>query len=465
MAGITVTNTNTIGLLTILNRTSQRQSDVLTRLSTGSRINKGADDPAGLIAVRSLKSELVAVDTALSNNQRTNSILGVAEGALNEIAGLLDNIKSLAQASTNSAGLSGDELAANQAQVDNAIEAIDRIVRTTEFNGKKLLDGSLGINTSGVAASAITDVRVFSRSSASTSTTLSVNVATAATQATITDYATTSASVATQLTVQGNLGTVVIDIGAGDNLSAVAANINAATGQTGVTASATGTGLSLIASDYGTGGFVRVKAQAGGDTTNYTEQNATGTDAVVTVNGQNTAVNGLTVNYSAGSLSLSFNLTEDLNQTTGTTSFNVTTGGATFQLGTTSSTRSTIGMEGLFAAALGSSTVGYLSSLRSGGTNSLVNDPNQASLIATEAAKTLAKQQGRVGGFAKFQVQSAINSLGANKKGLEEVRSVIEDVDYATDTANLNKENVLLQTALSLLGVANQQTGQILSLL
>ncbi len=464
MAGITVTNTNTIGLLTILNRTSQRQSDVLTRLSTGSRINKGADDPAGLIAVRSLKSELVAVDTALSNNQRTNSILGVAEGALNEIAGLLDNIKSLAQASTNSAGLSGDELAANQAQVDNAIEAIDRIVRTTEFNGKKLLDGSLGINTSGVAASAITDVRVFSRSSASTSTTLSVSVDTAATQAAITDYATTSASTATQISVQGNLGTVVIDIGAGDNLSAVAANINAATGQTGVTASATATSLSLISSDYGTGGFVRVKALSG-DTTNYTEQNATGTDAVVTVNGQNTAVNGLTVNYSAGSLSLSFNLTEDLNQAAGTSSFSVTTGGATFQLGTTSSTRSTIGLEGLFAAALGSSTVGYLSSLRSGGTNSLVNDPNQASLIATEAAKTLAKAQGRVGGFTKFQVQSAINSLGANKKGLEEVRSVIEDVDYATDTANLNKENVLLQTALSLLGVANQQTGQILSLL
>jgi flagellin len=433
-------------------------------LATGSRINKGADDPAGLIAVRSLKSELTAVDTALSNNQRTNSILGVAEGSLNEIASLLDSIKSLAQASTNSAGLSGDELAANQSQIDNAIEAIDRIVRTTEFNGKKLLDGALAINTSGVAASAITDVRVFSRSSASTSTTLSVNVTTAATQATISGYATVVASEATQISVQGELGSVVIDIGASQALSAVAFNINAATGQTGVTASASGANLSLTSSDYGDTAFVRVKALSG-DTTNYTEQNATGTDAVVTVNGQNTAVDGLTVNYSAGSLSLSFNLTAGLNQATGTSSFSVTTGGATFQLGTTSSTRSTIGLEGLFAAQLGSATVGYLSSLRSGGTNSLVNDPNQASLIASEAAKTLAKAQGRVGGFTKFQVQSAINSLGANKKGLEEVRSVIEDVDYATDTANLNKENVLLQSALALLGVANQQTGQILSLL
>ena len=55
--------------------------------------------------------------------------------------------------------------------------------------------------------------------------------------------------------------------------------------------------------------------------------------------------------------------------------------------------------------------------------------------------------------------------IGATKKGLEDARSIIGDVDYAAETAELNKQNVLLQSAISLLGLANQQSSQILSLL
>ena len=77
----------------------------------------------------------------------------------------------------------------------------------------------------------------------------------------------------------------------------------------------------------------------------------------------------------------------------------------------------------------------------------------------------MATVQGRLGGFNKFQVQSSINSLNATKKGLEDARSIIGDVDYAAETAELNKQNVLLQAAISLLGLANQQSSSILSLL
>lgn len=462
---LTINNGNTLNLLNILNKTSADQSQVLTRLSTGSKINRGADDPAGLIALKGLETELTAVDAALTSNQRTDAILNVADNAIGQVGSLLKEIQSLAQASANSAGLSSDELAANQSQIDNAIASIDRIIRTTEFNGKKLLDGSQGISVSGVDSTEITDVRVYNRDSTSSSTGVAVNVTSAAEKAVVNNYATTSASSDTSISISGKLGTAVINIEAGANLSAVAAQVNEATAQTGVEAVASSSGLVLRSQSYGSGAFVKVNSISG-DTTNYANGSDTGVDAGVTINGQTAAVDGLNVNFISGGLNVSFNLSEAFGTAaSGSSSFTVADGGATFQLGTDSSTRVTLGVDGLFSSQLGSATAGYLSSLQSGGSNSVLNNPSQAAAIATEALNQIAKVQGRIGGFQKFQVQTALNSLNATKKGLDSARSVIGDVDYATETANLNRQNVLLQSAISLLGLSNQQSSQVLSLL
>lgn len=463
--GLTVTNINTLTLLNILNRTSADQSQSLTRLSTGSRINRGADDPAGLIASRVLDTELTAVNAAITNNQRTDSMLNVAEKAINEVSGLINEIKSLAIQSANEDGISADEIAANQAQIDEALTAIDRIIGSAEFNGKKLLDGSLGITTTGVDTSKLSDLRVFSRDP-NAATSLTVSLQSAATQAEAA-LATTSASSDTSVQVQGRNGSVTIEVTAGENLSSVEAKIDAATTQTGVEAFVSGTSLYLRSSDYGSSAFVR-STIISGDNTNYSAVNDSGSDAVVSVNGQATAVDGLTVNYSSNGVSLTFNLTEDYNDgtVTGDESFSVeNSGGATFQLGVTATTRSTIGIDGLYASQLGSAVTGYLATLRGGAANSVVNDPNQAAKIATEAAEQIAKAQGRLGGFQKFQVKTAMAQQTAAKEGLTSALSTIRDVDYATETSNLNRQNVLLQSAISLLGLANQQSSQILSLL
>ena len=462
--GITVTNLNTLSLLNILNRTSAEQSTSLTRLSTGARINSGKDDPAGLIALRSLQSELTSVGAAITNNQRTNSILGVADKSLLEVSGLLNEIQSLAVASANEDGISGTELAANQSQIDAAIDAIDRIIGTTEFNGKKLLDGSLGINVSGVDGTKVSDLQVFKRDSAG-NTSLTVDVVSAASQA-VFDLATTSAASDTQIQLSGKNGSVVIDITAGENLSSIEAKIDAAAAQTGVSALASGALLRLRSAEFGSDAFVRVDVLSG-DTTNVNAGNDSGVDAQVTVNGQNAAVDGLNVNYSANGVSVSFNLTVGYNDGTvsGAETFSVTDGGATFQLGTDSTTRETIGIDGLYSARLGSAAIGYLSSLKGGGANSLLNNPSQAAAIASAASGQIGKVQGRIGGFQKFQVESALNQLTATQEGLSAAVSTINDVDYATETAELSKQNVLLQSAISLLGVANQQSAQILSLL
>ena len=73
--------------------------------------------------------------------------------------------------------------------------------------------------------------------------------------------------------------------------------------------------------------------------------------------------------------------------------------------------------------------------------------------------------QGRIGGFQKFQVSPSLNTQRATKTSLSAAKSVIGDTDYAAATAELNKQSVLMNSGISLLGLANQQVTQILSLL
>src|SRR5687768_1879936 len=133
-----------------LAKSQKNLNDTLQRLSSGLRINRGADDPAGLIASEGLRSEIAGITQAIDNSSRASNIISTAEGALSEVASLLLNIKDLVVEAANSGALSPEEVKANQLQVDSAVESITRISNTTTFAGLKLLDGSLDYITSGV---------------------------------------------------------------------------------------------------------------------------------------------------------------------------------------------------------------------------------------------------------------------------------------------------------------------------
>ena len=143
-----------------LAKTQKNLSDTLQRLSTGLRINRGADDPAGLIASEGLRSEISGITQAIDNSQRASNVISTTEGALSEVASMLLNIKDLVVEAANSGALSPEEIAANQLQVDSAVESITRISNTTTFAGLHLLNGSLDYVTSGVSNSAITALHI-----------------------------------------------------------------------------------------------------------------------------------------------------------------------------------------------------------------------------------------------------------------------------------------------------------------
>ena len=115
----------------------------LQRLSTGMRINRGADDPAGLIVSERLRSEMKGINQAIDNSERASSVIATTEGYLAEVADLLNSIKGLVVQAANSGGVSREEVEANQLEIDSAIESITRISNTASFAGLQLLNGNL----------------------------------------------------------------------------------------------------------------------------------------------------------------------------------------------------------------------------------------------------------------------------------------------------------------------------------
>src|SRR5437762_7715724 len=156
-------NTNVASLFAQqgLQKSQKTLGDTLQRLSSGLRINHGADDPAGLIASEGLRSEIAGINQAIDNSQRAGNVVNTAEGALNEISALLLEAQSLTNQAANSGALSPDEIKANQLQVDAILNSINRIANTTQFNSVKLLNGSLDYSTSGIANSALSVVKVY----------------------------------------------------------------------------------------------------------------------------------------------------------------------------------------------------------------------------------------------------------------------------------------------------------------
>ena len=150
----------------------------LERLSTGLRINRGADDPAGLIASENLRSEKAAINAAVTNAQRAEQVVNVAEGGLQEVSNMLVELQSLVSSTANEAGVSAEEKEANQLQIDSILQTIDRIANSTSFQGSKLLNGNFDYTTNNQDKNKLSDVTINSAKLADDGTARSVTVKT-----------------------------------------------------------------------------------------------------------------------------------------------------------------------------------------------------------------------------------------------------------------------------------------------
>ena len=131
----------------LLGANNDRLAQSVERISSGIRINRAADDAAGLAISEGLRSDIRATRQAVRNANDGISVINITEGALNEQASILIRLRELAsQASTGTVG--STERQTIQLEFDALRLEIDRIAATTEFNGQKLVDGSLASSVS-----------------------------------------------------------------------------------------------------------------------------------------------------------------------------------------------------------------------------------------------------------------------------------------------------------------------------
>ncbi|MFP4250991.1 MAG: flagellin FliC, partial [Armatimonadota bacterium] len=137
-------NISSINAQRNLENNSARIGNSIERLASGLRINRGADDPAGLVISELLRSQVSGLDVAQQNASQGVNLIKTAEGALDEVSGLLRQMRDLAVDASSDSNKNADARAALQAQVDSALSTVDQIATNTTYAGRSLLDGSAG---------------------------------------------------------------------------------------------------------------------------------------------------------------------------------------------------------------------------------------------------------------------------------------------------------------------------------
>jgi flagellin len=495
-------NTNVSSLIAqnVLGQNNRSLGTALQRLSTGLRVNRGKDDPAGLIASEALRAEKSSLNAAVSNAERADQVVNIAEGGLQEVSNLLTELQGLLTASANDAGLSVEEKEANQLQIDSILQTIDRVSGATEFQGTKLLNGNFDYQTTNVA-SGVTDFAV--RGAKLDGSTLSVDaiVTQSAQQAGLLlsfggALDLTDADAEFVFEVAGAKGSREFQFKSGATVADVANAINSFKDVLGISAAAVGTsGIKLASTEFGSNEFVSVTVVDDGgaagdgivgysaldfdivDTGNVTAFTAAGNgvrddgqDIEGSINGLTAVGQGKKLSVNSDFLDTEFTLNTATAQALGSVAaFDITGGGADFQLAADVNIagKVSLGIKDLSARKLGNSADGFLDDLASGKSFNVVdgNNLSTAQKIVAEAIGQVSSARGRLGAFQKNVVGATQRSLTTALENTTAAESVIRDADFAAETAALTRNQVLVQASTNVLAIANQSPQNVLALL
>lgn len=463
--------TNNVASLTAqnnLSKTNTNLSKSLERLSTGLKVNRGADGPAALVISEKQRAQISGLKTAIDNTNKAVSLVQTGEGALNELNSLLGKARSLALDSANAGVNNTDAFNANQAELGNILSTINNIATTTEFNGKKLLDGSGSSNSLSTTTAGATFSG--SASAALGSASYTINVTTAAVKASVTGGALPAATLVAadkgDITLGDGENAVSVSLDAGDNIDSIVGKINGALQKANVTsfnASNNGGVLELTANDYTTditvGGTAATLTAAGltAGTSTHTDAVATYTDTggnTVSVTGE-----GNTLNLTGELADISLTLTGAANAAGSITA--TPNAGFTFQIGANANQTATVDFAKVTTDSIGK--VGA-NSLQDADVSSAANAQSAIELI-DKAISDVSNFRGKLGAFQANTLESNANNLRTTLENTTAAESVIRDTDFASEIANFTKLQTQLQAGSTVLGNANQLTQQVAQLL
>jgi flagellin len=507
-----VLNTN-IASLNAQNNLSGSQASLsqsLERLSSGLRINSASDDAAGLAISQQFTTQINGTNQAVRNANDGVSEAQTTAGALNTIVNNLQSIRTLAVESANGSNSASDRAALNN-QVQQQIAEITQIAQQTTFNGLNVLNGSSGTTVYQVGANVGNTIAVslqqgvaanqVGQYSTATGTAVTAVALTGLATATISDGTSTAtigatsgfvgstiyqgatsayakaaaingaglqgvtASAATvaadtaafssigaggtaastyNLSINGTAiysGALNVAVGTSLSSSAVAAQINLFSGTTGVTAS-----VNAVAAGASPVGAITLSNADGSDI--VVGQLVTEGAGAAAGGGFTAALAGTTV---AGAVTTLGKIT--LTDSKPVTLTDVGGGGSTAALGFSSGVAT-----GLSTVAGGATaTLANQNVLTVAGANSTISSVDSA--LATVSAF-----QSQLGAIQN-RFTAAVSNLQSTAQNLTQSRSTIQDADFAAETANLTKSQVLEQAGISVLAQANQQPQLILKLL
>jgi len=491
-----VINTNVASLNSQRNLSTSQASlnTSIQRLSSGLRINSAKDDAAGLAISDRMQSQIKGMTQATRNANDGVSMAQTAEGALSSSGDILQRVRELAVQSSNASNSASDRKAL-QTEVTQLTSELNRIANTTEFNGQKLMDGSMGTANFQVGANA---GQLISMGGANFTTSTYGNNRLEKDALAVTG-ADADPLAGGAMKLNGSSGSATYTVTEGDSAKTTAAGINNLSSETGITATAkteamfTGTASGAytleLASDNEEA--VTISFSIGEKT------DANGYAAAISAFNAQSSKTGVTASYDADGkgVKLTNAQGEDIKLTNMSTSVGELTSYddegkalAANKLELTAATpavdpdpavpgetgtvkgRVVLDSEKSFsvedASGFGLSAGGGSSDLKSVANLDISTfEGAQLAIKIADAALGQVNSQRAEYGALQSRFESAISNLSSNTENLSASRSRIVDTDFASETANMTRGQILQQAGTSMLAQANSLPNGVLSLL
>ncbi len=466
----------------------------LEKLSSGLKINRAADNAAGLIISEQMRAQLAGLNQAVENTEQAVNLVQTAEGALDEMNTLLSKARQLAIHAANVGVNDTNQLTADQSEINNIVTSITRIADNTQFGTKKVLDGSLGAKT--LNAASVSTVTVGDSSSLTASIyDIEVSVAGVAASASAVFAAGTNGSFFTGVSANelsgGNVAAAALtftwtadskayslQVTAGTSLDTIVASLNSAA--SGITFSKGASNLGLVLKSGDTGTFANAN-------TNLSMSNGTTSVALAASGAMAGGVDmvaklresGQTANLADLTSTKGFALTSTAlggtnvtllaaANSTGTKSGVISIKSAVFQIGANAAQTASVALNSAKATDLGILKIGTTSyTLDSVRTSTMLQSSKaqEALQVIDKAIDDVTTTRGKLGSFQANTLETNSNSLRVTLENLTAAESTIRDVDFAKESANFTKMSILLQANTAMLAQANQLPQNVLKLL
>jgi flagellin len=451
-----------------LTRTNNMLSSSLEKLSTGLKVNRGADGPAALVISETQRAQIAGLRTAIDNTNKAVSLVQTGEGALDEMNKLLNKVRSLAVDSANSGVNDINAQTANQAEITNILGTIDRIASNTKFGTKNLFDGSAGVTGNTTDA----DVTFMKGTVDSTAGSYAVAITTAGEKAAVeAGFVTTTLAADENLTINGTQ----IKLTAGMNQTQVIDKINEFSNQTGVRADNNGTTVAgstrLVSNSYGSAATISAYSDRAGAVTSSgigtSTLSDTGVDIAGTIGGVTATGKGNTLTATSGgakgvSVSIAAATATSIATMNGAQgNVNVQNNSLTFQVGANAGETVRVGFDKLSTSSLGVGGSNLFSNL----SQITTSNGGEALKAIDKAISDVTELRGRLGAFQSNTLESTANNLRNTLENTVSAESVIRDTDFASEIANFTKFQTQMQAGSTVLGNANQLTQLVAGLL